>query len=254
VSRYARLALADGAVRWVALEGEEAHALDRAPWLGGTRTGAVVEGRPLAPAEPSKILCVGRNYRAHAAELGNPLPAEPLLFLKPPSALLEPDGVLELPPAETSERVEHEVELALIVGRRLRRASLDEAAAGIFGLTIGCDVTARDLQKRDGQWTRAKGFDGFCPLGPVVATGCNASAIELSAHVNGERRQHGSTAAMVFSPAELLAYASAIMTLEPGDVVLTGTPEGVGPLRDGDAVVLEASGIGVLRFSVKATR
>lgn len=202
----------------------------------------------LSPAAPSKIVCVGRNYGAHAKELGNEVPKEPLLFMKPPSSLLAPGGTLLLPPE--SERVEHEAELAVVIGTRGRRIPVARALDHVFGYTIACDVTARDLQKKDGQWTRAKGFDGFCPVGPEVVQGVDPGSLGVRLRVNGQTRQDGNTRDMVFDVATLVAYISNVMTLEPGDLILTGTPEGVGPLVDGDSVEVEIEGIGVLRFGV----
>jgi 2-keto-4-pentenoate hydratase/2-oxohepta-3-ene-1,7-dioic acid hydratase in catechol pathway len=257
--RYARVALPDP--NYVELIGGAAHVLSRAPWLGGAPTGVVLEGyddvgrgaRPrLAPVEPRKILCVGRNYKAHAKELGNEVPAEPMLFYKPTTALLDPGGTVMLPPASISSRVEHEAELALVIGNRLRRAGEDEARAAIFGLTLACDVTARDLQKKDGQWWRAKGMDTFCPVGPVVVTGLDPHALSISCRVRGETRQSGRTSDMIFSVGRVLSHVSETITLEPGDLVLTGTPEGVGPLVDGDTLEVEVPEIGVLAVSVGA--
>jgi len=202
----------------------------------------------LSPAAPTKILCIGRNYRAHAKELGNEVPKEPLMFLKPPSSLLEPGGTLLLPPE--SERVEHEAELVVVIGKRGRRIPAAQALDHVFGYTVACDVSARDLQKKDGQWTRAKGFDGFCPLGPEVVSGMEAGSLGVRLWVNGELRQDGNTRDMVFGVAELVAYASNVMTLEPGDLILTGTPEGVGPLASGDRVEVEVEGIEKLTFFV----
>jgi 2-keto-4-pentenoate hydratase/2-oxohepta-3-ene-1,7-dioic acid hydratase in catechol pathway len=221
--------------------------LSDAPWAGGRESGGPVAApRLLAPCLPGKIVCVGRNYAAHARELGNEVPKEPLLFFKPPSSVIGPNGVVALP--RESERVEHEAEVAVVIGQRLRRADEAQAAAAIFGYTAACDVTARDLQKRDGQWTRAKGFDTFCPLGPWIVSGAEVPET-ISCTVNGVPRQNGRTADMVFSVPVLLAYISQAMTLEPGDVVLTGTPEGVGPLADGDRVAISVAGVGVLEFS-----
>jgi 2-keto-4-pentenoate hydratase/2-oxohepta-3-ene-1,7-dioic acid hydratase in catechol pathway len=238
---------------FVQIEGKFAHKLDAAPWNGGEADAdPVAMGAPLCPVRPTKILCVGRNYRAHAAELGNEVPSEPLFFFKPVSSLLDPGGVVLLPPE--SERVEYEGELAVIIGRRARRVSQKDAMQYVFGYTLACDVTARDLQKRDGQWTRAKGFDTFCPLGPSIDTSVDLETATLELFVNGEVRQRSSLSKMVFSVAEIIARSSAVMTLEPGDVLLTGTPEGVGPLTPGDALRICCSGLEDLTFSVAAEK
>lgn len=195
-----------------------------------------------------RIYCVGRNYAAHAKELGNEVPAEPLLFLKPPSSVVGPGGVVLLP--RESARVEHEAELGVVIGQRIRRASRAAAQAAIFGYTCVCDVTARDLQKKDGQWSRAKGFDTFCPVGPWIETSLDPRDLAVRCSVGGVLRQDGRTAQMVFDVVTLVAYVSQAMTLEPGDLVVTGTPEGVGPLVHGDAVEVAVEGIGALAFSV----
>jgi 2-keto-4-pentenoate hydratase/2-oxohepta-3-ene-1,7-dioic acid hydratase in catechol pathway len=202
---------------------------------------------------PGKIVCVGRNYAAHARELGNPVPERPLLFLKPPSAVIHDGGVIRIPPE--SQQVEHEGEIGVVLGRRLRHADAGAARAAVGALVPMNDVTARDLQKTDGQWTRAKGFDTFCPVGtPVPVTPeTDLAALEIACRVNGAVRQHGFSRDMAFPIPYLLAYISQVMTLEPGDLVATGTPEGVGPLRAGDVVEVEIVGVGVLRNSVAAT-
>ena len=242
-ARYARIAGRFAVERdgeWIALDG--------APWNGARETGDRVDGTPELAAMPSKIICVGRNYAAHAAELGNTVPKEPLWFSKPPSALLAPGGTVLLPPE--SARVEHEGELAVVIGKRGRRVARDRALEHVFGYTIACDVTARDLQKSDGQWTRAKGFDTFCPVGPYVVAGVDPSSLGVRVRVNGALRQDGNTRQMVFGVGELVSTASAMMTLEPGDLILTGTPEGVGPLAPGDRVEVEIDELGKLEFSV----
>ena len=203
----------------------------------------------LSPVTPTKIVCVGRNYRDHAKELGNDVPAEPLLFYKPPSSLLTPGGIVLMPKA--SERVDFEGELAVIIAKRARKLKHDQdLSAYIHGFTLANDVTARDLQKKDGQWARAKGFDTFCPVGPIVNTEISLSEIEsgltIETHVNGELRQHGSTADFIFSLPVLLEYITAAITLEPGDLLLTGTPAGVGPLKSGDEVTISIPGLGQL--------
>jgi 2-keto-4-pentenoate hydratase/2-oxohepta-3-ene-1,7-dioic acid hydratase in catechol pathway len=190
---------------------------------------------------PSKIVCVGRNYLEHAKELGNEVPAEPLLFLKPPSSLVGDGDAIVLPAA--SERVEHEGEIGILIGARLRDADEATCTRAVAGIVALNDVTARDLQRRDSQWTRAKGFDTFCPVGVVHAGPVNLGALEVACHVNGEERQRGRSADMAFPIPFLLSYISRIMTLEPGDLVATGTPAGVGPLRPGDRVEVEVVGL-----------
>jgi len=200
----------------------------------------------LAPVTPSKIICVGRNYSNHAKELGNEVPAEPLLFFKPPSSLLKPGGVVRIP--AVSARVDFEGELAFVIDKRTSKlpASADWRSV-IRGYTIANDVTARDLQKKDGQWTRAKGFDTFCPVGPIVSDEVDPeSGLTVETCVNGELRQHGSTQDFIFSIPALLSYITAAITLEPGDLILTGTPAGVGPLSAGDRVEVSIPGLGVL--------
>lgn len=199
---------------------------------------------------PSKIVCVGRNYADHAKELGNEVPREPLLFLKASSALIDSGEPIVLPPQ--SAQVEFEAEIGVVVGERMRRATPKEAEAGIKGFVCLNDVTARDLQKSDGQWTRAKGFDTFCPAGPRVAEGLRWQDLEVIGRVNGVERQRGKATDMVFSIPALLSYISGVMTLLPGDLVATGTPVGVGPLRPGDVVEVEVPGVGILRNPVRA--
>lgn len=197
---------------------------------------------------PSKIICVGRNYRAHAQEMGHELPAAPMLFLKPPSAVIGPDEPIVLPPEST--RVEHEAEIGVVIGQRLCRADEDQARAGIGGFICANDVTARDFQRTDGQWGRAKGFDTFCPVGPQVVSGLDWEALRVIGRVNGEVRQEGLASDMHFGIPTLLSFISGVMTLLPGDLVLTGTPAGVGPLAPGDVVEVEIPGVGLLRNPV----
>ncbi len=208
----------------------------------------------LPPVTPSKILCVGRNYRDHAAELGNDLPKEPLLFLKPPSSLLAPGGTIVLP--GLSNRVDYEGELAIVIGRRCRNVGADEDVRPyIRGYTLVNDVTARDLQKSDGQWTRGKGFDTFCPTGPIVSDEIDpcgtdsqpGTPVTLTTRLNGEVKQQGSTADLIFAIPHLLRYITAAFTLEPGDLIPTGTPAGVGALQPGDRIEVEISGLGILQ-------
>lgn len=206
----------------------------------------------LAPVTPSKIICVGRNYREHVAELGNEIPDEPLLFFKPPSSLLRPGGVVVLP--ALSERVDFEGELALVIGKRTRNLRPEEDWREVVrGFTLANDISARDLQKKDVQWARAKGFDTFCPVGPVVSDELDLDAgVTIETRVNGELRQQASTNDLIFSVPFLLGHISAAFTLEPGDLVLTGTPSGVGPLKPGDRVEVSIAGIGVLANTVEA--
>lgn len=204
----------------------------------------------LAPSEPSKIICVGKNYVEHARELGGEPPKVPLIFFKPPSAIIPNGGTIVLPPQ--SSQVEHESELVVVIGKRGRYISPEQAKKYIFGYTIGNDVTARDLQKTDGQWTRAKGFDTFCSFGPWIDTDFDPADAVITCRVNGQMRQMASTRDMVFNISTLIAYISSVMTLEPGDLIFTGTPAGVGELKHGDEVVVEIEGLGALRNLVRA--
>jgi 2-keto-4-pentenoate hydratase/2-oxohepta-3-ene-1,7-dioic acid hydratase in catechol pathway len=250
--RIALLRTSAGA-RYVRLDGASAHPFTGAPWLGGREEGGAFswsEADLGCPVAPTKILCIGRNYAAHAKELGQEVPPEPLLFLKPPSALLGPGEAIELPPQ--SSRVEHEAELAVVVGKRMRDVSREDALVHVFGYAAACDVTARDLQRKDVQFTRAKGFDTFCPVGPWIETDLDPARVAVRCRVNGATRQDGNTTNMIFDVPTLLAYASQMMTLEPGDVILTGTPEGVGPLVSGDALEIDVGGVGTLKLRVGA--
>jgi len=197
---------------------------------------------------PGKIVCVGRNYLEHAKELGNAMPAEPLIFLKPPSSVIASGTAIELPPQ--SKQVEFEGEIGVVIGRRLRHANEREAVAGIAGLVAVNDVTARDLQKTDGQWTRAKGFDTFCAVGEPAPPPGDLGAVEVVTRVNGAERQRGKGRDMAFAIPRLIAYISGIMTLEPGDLIATGTPAGVGPLSPGDTVEVELTGLSIVRNPV----
>jgi 2-keto-4-pentenoate hydratase/2-oxohepta-3-ene-1,7-dioic acid hydratase in catechol pathway len=210
----------------------------------------IADVRLLAPVIPSKVVAVARNYPEHAAEMGNPLPERPMLFLKPATAVIGPGDPIPLP--EGTDRVDHEAELGVVIGRLCRGVSEQDAPKYVLGYTCANDVTARDWQKADGQWARAKGSDGFCPLGPWVETEIDPGDLSVISRVNGEPRQSGRTSHMAFSPAALIAYVSRTITLLPGDVVLTGTPPGVGPLTPGDVVEIEVEGIGVLENPVVA--
>jgi len=212
----------------------------------------LVEIKLLAPVKPSKIVCVGRNYREHAAELGNKMPDEPLLFLKAPSSIIGPEDAIRLPPE--SSQVEHEGELCVVIGRRLSRLADGENPLDyVLGYACVNDVTARDLQRKDVQFTRAKSFDTFCPVGPFIETELDPLDLQVETRVNGEIKQHARTSAMAFDVPFLLRYISRAMTLLPGDIVATGTPAGVSRLKDGDIVEVEVEGIGAIRNQVKSS-
>ncbi|HEX6045849.1 MAG TPA: fumarylacetoacetate hydrolase family protein [Pyrinomonadaceae bacterium] len=216
----------------------------------GSHSGlALDEVKLLAPVNPSKVVCVGRNYREHAAELGNKMPDEPLLFLKAPSAVIGPMDRIELP--QVSQQVEHEGELGVVIGRTARNVSESEDALSyVFGYTCVNDVTARDLQRKDVQFTRAKSFDTFCPVGPWIVTELDPTKVSVTTRLNGEVKQQGNTADMAFGVTFLIRYISAIMTLYPGDLIATGTPAGVSRMKHGDVVEVEVSGIGILKNQV----
>ena len=209
----------------------------------------ISEVKLLAPVSPSKIVCVGRNYKEHAAELGNKMPDEPLLFLKAPSAILAHGDPIIRPPQ--SQQVEHEGELGVVIGRRARKLGEDEDPFSyVLGYTCVNDVTARDLQRKDVQFTRAKSFDTFCPVGPFIVAGLDPLNLTVSTRVNGSVKQSGRTSDMAFSVPFLIRYIADIMTLYPGDLIATGTPAGVSPMKDGDVVEVEIEGIGILRNTV----
>ena len=201
---------------------------------------------------PGKIVCIGRNYREHAKELGNEVPAEPLFFLKPSTSIIGEGDSIILPPQ--SERVEFEGEIGIVIGQRLTRANEEATKDAVSGVVALNDVTARDLQKKDSQWTRAKGFDSFCPVGNVAASFGDLASLTIITRVNGEERQRGFSRDMVFSIPMVLSYVSHVMTLEPGDIVATGTPSGVGPLADGDLVEVEIEGLSKVTNPVRAAR
>ena len=225
------------------VEGLPSRRMDRIP---------LAQASLLAPVQPSKIVCVGRNYREHAAELGHEIPREPLLFLKPPSSLLPPGGTILRP--KVSQRTDYEGELGVVIARRCHQlADSDDVRPYILGYTCVNDFTARDLQNQDGQWTRAKGFDTFCPAGPVVAAGIDIdpwAGVQVETRVNGEVQQSGNTQDFIFPLDVVIRYISQIMTLEPGDLIATGTPKGVGPVIGGDVIEVSIAGIGQLRNAV----
>lgn len=251
--RYVRIQTVAANVYYGLLElNRSVHILDAPPWLKGQPSEQVLEPgsyQLLAPCAPSKVVAVGKNYANHAAEMGTTVPQEPLLFLKPSTSVLGPERAISYPPL--SQQVDYEGELALVIGAYCVNCTPEEAQTRIWGYTIANDVTARDLQKRDSQWTRAKGFDTFCPLGPWIVRELNFSA-KLQTFINDRLVQSAALDQMVFSPSFLVSYISQVMTLLPGDVVLTGTPEGVGPLQIGDRIRVEIEGIGSLNNSVIA--
>lgn len=199
----------------------------------------------LAPVFPTKVLAIGKNYSEHAAEMGSETPDSPILFMKPATSVIGPGAPIVLPP--DSLEIHHEAEVAVVIGSVARNVRAENAASVILGYTAANDVTARDLQRSDGQWTRAKGYDTFCPLGPAIETEFDPlEGAEVTCRVNGELRQSGQTTDMVFGVAELVEYITRVMTLLPGDVILTGTPSGVGPIEDGDVVEVEVGSVGVL--------
>ncbi len=222
------------------------------PFVAWEPTEALVpfaEARLLAPVFPTKVVGIGRNYAGHTGEMGAERPEEPLIFLKPSTAVIGPGEAVRYPP--DSHEVHHEAELAVVIGKVARNVAIEDAGAHIIGYTAANDITARDLQRSDEQWTRAKGFDTFCPLGPAVETEFDpAEGMAIIARVNGEVRQEATTTDLIFGVGELVAFVSRIMTLLPGDVVLTGTPQGVGPVQPGDVIEVEIEGIGILRNPV----
>lgn len=216
-------------------------------------TGAKVRdgARILAPVAPSKVVAIGLNYKDHAAEMSKPLPAEPLMFLKPSTAVIGPDDTIRIPP--NVGEVHYEAELGVVIGRRASRISADTAMEHVLGLTCLIDVTARELQRKDIQYTRAKGFDTFAPLGPCIAIGLDPSALDVEGWLNGDRKQASNTQQLIFSVPQIVAFVSNVMTLLPGDVIATGTPSGVGPLKSGDTFTVKINGIGELTNTIGTT-
>jgi 2-keto-4-pentenoate hydratase/2-oxohepta-3-ene-1,7-dioic acid hydratase in catechol pathway len=238
------------------IESDQVHELNNAPWIElsrGSATYPLANVKLVAPVTPTKIVCVGRNYAAHAAELGNEIPKEPMIFLKPPSSIVGPGDAIVLP--KYSQRVEHEGELAIVIGKTCSHlGDNDNPLSYVFGYTCANDVTARDLQKSDVQFTRAKGFDTFCPVGPHIETDLDPANVIVETRVNDDLRQSGSTSLMIYPCAFLVRWISRMMTLFPGDVISTGTPAGVGPLLPKDIVEVSVTGIGVLRNPVHAAQ
>ena len=251
--RFVRYTLGQSAPAFGWLIEDRIGPLDGSPFDSYRRQEATIplsSVRLLAPVLPGKIICIGRNYVEHAREHNAEVPETPLLFLKPPSSVIGPGDKIILPPQ--SQQVEHEGELAVVIGRRGRWIPMEQALDYVLGYTIGNDVTARDLQRRDGQWTRGKGFDTFCPLGPWIDTDFDPADALLTCRVNAEIRQMATIRDMVFTIPQLITFISSVMTLEPGDVILTGTPAGVGPMVAGDTVTVEIEGLGELKNPVSA--
>jgi len=246
--RYVRVVV-DNVPVWGILRNTEIVLLDRAPYDGGLPNGKVLPSaktKLLAPVQPSKIICVGLNYALHVKESqsATQIPEQPVLFMKPPTAVIGPDDDIVYPPS--SARVDYEAELAVVIGKTARHVAESDAEKYIFGYTCLNDVTARDLQKKDGQWTRGKGFDTFCPIGPWVETELDYRNTVVESYLNGQRKQSGNTADMLFPVPFLVSYISQVMTLLPGDVISTGTPEGISPMQPGDTIEIRVSGIGSL--------
>jgi 2-keto-4-pentenoate hydratase/2-oxohepta-3-ene-1,7-dioic acid hydratase in catechol pathway len=255
--RYVRF-LNEAKAYWGILVQEELiQPLTGAPYLGGVPKGRPVPlqaVRLLAPCEPNKIVAVGKNYHDHIQEFDSLIPETPILFIKPSTCVNDPDSPIIMPPLSLSQRIDYEGELALVISRRASRVSVADAGQYILGYTCFNDVTARDIQKQDNQWTRAKGFDGFAPIGPVLTDEVDPGSLMLRTRLNGKIMQQSSTSRLIWPVNELVAFASQAMTLLPGDVITTGTPSGVGPMHDGDLVEICIEGIGCLRNRAQASR
>ena len=224
--------------------------MDGPPWAGGRESGATCPIQDVilkAPVQPSKIVCIGLNYHAHveASQSADKAPEYPLIFLKPPSSIIGPDEKILHP--EQSERVDYEAELGVVIGKQARNVGREQALEYVYGYTCVNDVTARDLQKKDGQWSRAKGFDTFCPVGPWIVTRLNYSDVLVEGVLNGEIKQSGRTSLMIFDVPYLISYISSVMTLEPGDLISTGTPAGIAPMKSGDVIEVRVEGVGTLK-------
>ncbi len=240
---------------WGRIESDMVVVIDNAPWTNPSETGEKLpleSGRLLAPAEPSKVVLVGLNYLEHIKESqsANAVPEEPVIFLKPPTAVIGPNDPIPYPAGV--DRVDYEGELAAVIGRKIRRAGEKEAEAAVFGYTCLNDVTARNLQKKDVQWTRGKGFDGFAPVGPWIVTDIDPLDLQLETSLNGEVRQSGRTSLQIWNVYKLISFISSVMTLLPGDIVSTGTPKGIGPMSVGDTVRITIEGIGSLENKVSS--
>ena len=249
--KYYRIETGHGSA-WAREQGDQLRLLVGDPWTGTTDSGQAIPAqaaRLLAPVLPSKVVAIGLNYKDHAAERNKPLPKEPLLFLKPATAVIGPGEVIRRP--SWAGRIDHEAELGIVIGKAARELASPEAGLGhILGAVCVNDVTARELQDKDVQFTRAKGFDTFCPIGPCLATGLDLGALDIVGRVNGQVRQKSNTRELIFPPGYLVWFVSRVMTLLPGDMITTGTPSGIGPLEAGDVVEVEVEGVGVLRNPV----
>ncbi len=242
-----------GEVRYGMLDDQRVTPLDEAPWVGikaEDRDYDLADVQLLAPVEPTKIVCIGLNYHAHvkASQSADEAPEYPLIFLKPPSAIIGPDDKIVHP--SVSERVDYEAELGVVIGKTAKNVSREDAEKYIFGFTCVNDVTARDLQKKDGQWSRAKGFDTFCPVGPWIVTELNYQDVLVEGILNGKVMQSGRTSLMIFDIKYLISYISSIMTLNPGDLISTGTPAGIAPMKSGDKIEVRVEGVGTLANSM----
>jgi len=251
--KYVRLMTNEKEIRYGVLEGEQVRLLDRSFLDSNSKpTNACIPLDTvtlLAPVEPSKVICVGLNYALHIKEMNHSLPEDPVIFLKAPTCIIGPEAEIIYP--KISQQVDYEAELAVVIGDTIKDVTEEEAAQAIFGYTCANDVTARDLQKKDGQWTRGKSFDTFCPIGPWVVTDLDPSRLEIQLLLNGEVKQSSNTRFFITSVPKLVSYISQVMTLKPGDIVLTGTPEGVGPMQSGDEVVVRIQAIGELHNILK---
>lgn len=251
--KYVRLMTHEKEIRYGVLEGEQVRLLDGS-FLDSdskpTNTCLPLDSVTLlAPVEPSKVICVGLNYALHIKEMNHSLPEDPVIFLKAPTCVIGPEAEIIYP--KISQQVDYEAELAAVIGGTIKDVTEEEAAQAIFGYTCANDVTARDLQKKDGQWTRGKSFDTFCPIGPWVVTDLDPSQLEIQLLLNGEVKQSSNTRFFITSVPKLVSFISQVMTLKPGDIVLTGTPEGVGPMQSGDEVVVRIQAIGELHNTLK---
>ena len=248
--RYTRIKY-NNAEYYAEIEGDTAYILDKSYFDGGKRTGESVtesEALALTPVENNKIVCIGKNYADHAKEMGSEIPEEPLMFLKPNTCLLPHNGKIIIP--KISERVDYEAELAVVIGKTAKDINEEEYKDYIFGYTCANDVTARDLQARDGQWTRGKGFDTFLPLGPYIIKDINPESLDIKLYLNNELKQSSNTKSFIFDIKTILKAVTDVMTLYPGDVILTGTPEGIGQMKNGDIVRVEIAGVGTLSNEV----